>query len=58
MPEELQSLLDLTPFAVQWRYEDDAGPPMTLEERESLLNDIRQLRKWVEKLLPSDSDPS
>jgi HEPN domain-containing protein len=52
LPEHLQSLLDLTPFAVQWRYDDDPGPPMSLEERRTLLADIRQLRAWVEGLLP------
>lgn len=52
LPAEFQPLLDLTPFAVQWRYEDDPGPPMTLEERRTLLADIRRLRKWVEDLLP------
>jgi HEPN domain-containing protein len=52
MPAPLQSLLDLTPFAVQWRYDDDPGPPMTLDERRTLLADIRRLRIWVEGLLP------
>ena len=52
LPAEFQALLDLTPFAVQWRYEDDPGPPMDLEERRRLLSDIRRLRAWVEGLLP------
>ena len=52
LPTEFQVLLDLTPFAVQWRYEDDPGPPMSLEERRCLLSSIRSLREWVEALLP------
>lgn len=52
MPPHFRPLLDLTPFAVQWRYDDDPGPPMTLDERRTLLVDIRRLRKWVEGLLP------
>jgi len=52
LPTEFQALLDLTPYAVQWRYEDDPGPPMTLAERRRLLLDIRRLRTWVDGLLP------
>jgi HEPN domain-containing protein len=52
LPEEFQPLIDLTPFAVQWRYEDDPGPPMTLEERRCLLSGIRRLRAWVGALPP------
>ena len=55
VPAEFEPLLDLTPFAIQWRYEDDPGPPMTLEERTTLLADIRELRVWVERLLPPDA---
>ena len=51
-PAALDSLLDLTPFAVQWRYDDDPGPPMSLDERRALLMDVRSLRMWVEGLLP------
>lgn len=52
MPADLQPLLDLTPFAVQWRYDDDPGPPLTLAERRALLADIRRLRDWVQGLVP------
>ena len=57
LPTALQPLLDLTPFAVQWRYEADPGPPMGLGERRSLLADIQQLRKWAEGLLPTERAP-
>ena len=56
LPTEFQALLDLTPFAVQWRYEDDPGPPMSLDERRTLLADIGRLRKWVERILPAGTN--
>jgi HEPN domain-containing protein len=58
LPIAFQPLLDLTPFAVQWRYEDDPGPPMTVEERRSLLADIQRLRKRAEGLLPPERLPN
>lgn len=53
LPAALDPVLDLTPYAVQWRYDDDPSPPMTPKERAEMRALVGKLRVWVETRLPA-----
>lgn len=53
LPTALDPVLDLTLYAVQWRYDDDPSPPMSPEERAEMRALVGELRAWVEAKLPA-----
>ena len=51
LPAEFEELSRLTPFAVEYRYEfyaEEVEPPL---DRQSVLDQVRRLRAWVENLI-------
>ena len=51
LPEEAEELRWLTPYAVFYRYDFDAGDSADPLPREEMRRHLRQLRIWVEALL-------
>jgi hypothetical protein len=53
-PEPAEALADLTPYAVEFRYDvvpEDAEDPL---DRPAMLTAIRSLQSWVQTHLPND----
>lgn len=58
LPQDLVDIDELTPFAVEYRYDDVPvveEPPL---ERDRIRSKIASLRRWAESLLPSDPSKS
>jgi HEPN domain-containing protein len=58
LPSELDGLRDLTPYAVEWRYDfipEEGGSPL---ERASARALVSSLRRWVERRIAGDASGS
>lgn len=51
MPEEFDTLHQLTPFAVEYRYEFFAEEVEKPLDRIAIREEVRRLRTWVETML-------
>lgn len=57
LPEEFEELNQLTPFAVEYRYEfysEEVDRPL---DRQAVLDQVRKLRAWVEARMDAGANP-
>ena len=57
LPAECEALRWLTPYAVLYRYEGDAGEDEERLARQEVRDNLRRLRAWVEASLASADKP-
>ena len=57
LPTECEALRWLTPYAVLYRYEGDAGEDEERLARQEVRENLRRLRAWVEERLALEEEP-